>query len=378
MKKTLVALAALATVGAAFAQSSVTLYGRVDEVLANLTQKTNGVRTADNNIGIQMQGGNFFGLTGSRWGMRGTEDLGNGMRANFVLESGFDPSNGNTQQGSPAGARLFGRQLLAGFSGGWGAVDLGRTPGSPYGDILGNSDAQGYGIGPTGYAFNGPANLFGGSAAAVGVHQDSGRQSNSITYTSPTMSGFTGKLQYVLGENKNAGSVGVANGLSSTNYYAGNLQYANGPIYVGFGYERGNAKSLVASGSDSGWDLGGSYDFGPAKLYAVYEGARSNLAPGLAILGSVPQGGAGRDSGYSIGVLVPVGAFSFSTSYARETTKATGAAVQGKNTAYGLQVQYDLSKRTSLYAHYLDGRSVTAAGVSTKNTLLAAGMQIRF
>src|SRR5690606_1129817 len=121
MKKTLLAAALLAGfAGAAHAQSSVTLYGIVD------------VGVGGNKLHDSAAGGDDarYGLmsgvqSGSRWGLRGSEDLGNGLRANFQLESGFDVANGRQGPGSQEG-RLFGRQAWGGLSGAWGEVRAGR------------------------------------------------------------------------------------------------------------------------------------------------------------------------------------------------------------------------------------------------------------
>lgn len=94
---------------------SVTLYGVVDTGIEYL----NHVGTASNSV-VKMA--NLSGTVPSRWGLRGTEDLGNGLKANFVLESGFAPDSGVSNQGG----RLFGRQAWVGLSGNWGQVSLGR------------------------------------------------------------------------------------------------------------------------------------------------------------------------------------------------------------------------------------------------------------
>ena len=138
MKKTLVALAALASVGAAFAQSTVTLYGRVDVALMYIEQKTTTLlqgtqKTATGNPGFAV---NSAGLTGSRWGLKGSEDLGGGLKAIFQLESGFTVDTG----GSGQGGLLFGRQAYGGFEGNWGTFTVGRQY-SPLDTVWGNFDA---------------------------------------------------------------------------------------------------------------------------------------------------------------------------------------------------------------------------------------------
>ena len=109
MKKSLIALAVLAASGAAMAQSSVTLYGRVDASIGSTKDTVSGVSTT------KLFNGSDVGLTGSRWGMKGSEDLGGGLMANFVLENRFNVDDGTT-------AGQFLGDAYVGLSGGFGAV----------------------------------------------------------------------------------------------------------------------------------------------------------------------------------------------------------------------------------------------------------------
>ncbi|WP_427308707.1 porin [Cupriavidus sp. H39] len=125
--KLLSASISLLVSGAASAQSSVTLYGVVDV----------GVEFANHQPGAgdtvaRVSSGN---IAGSRWGIRGTEDLGGGLKALFVLESGFDPDTGKSGQAG----RLFGRSAYVGLVGQWGSILLGRQQGSFF-DFVGNFD----------------------------------------------------------------------------------------------------------------------------------------------------------------------------------------------------------------------------------------------
>jgi len=165
MKKTLIAAALLAGfAGAAQAETSVTLYGIVD--LGVGYQKIKG--------GPGDFDGSKFGLVsgnqnGSRWGLRGTEDLGGGTRAVFTLESGFEANNGRSAQGS----RLFGRQSTVGLANdAWGQLDFGRQTniGSKY---FGSIDPFGAGFGQ--------ANIGAGFSALNTVRYD-----NMIQYQTPT------------------------------------------------------------------------------------------------------------------------------------------------------------------------------------------------
>lgn len=113
MKKSLLALVALgAFAGAAHAQSSVTLYGIIDE----------GFIFNNNAKGVHLYGLSSGVMQGSRWGMRGTEDLGGGLKALFVLENGFNVNTGGLGQGGLE----FGRQAYVGLSSGFGTLTMGR------------------------------------------------------------------------------------------------------------------------------------------------------------------------------------------------------------------------------------------------------------
>ncbi len=123
MKKTFATLALLSA-GTAFAQSNVTVYGLVDASIAN--EKNGGTLAA-----TRLDSGS---QSGSRLGFKGTEDLGNGLKANFVLEAGFNLDDGTSAQGA-----LFGRQAYVGLSGDFGAFNLGRQKAPMY-DVMDKLD----------------------------------------------------------------------------------------------------------------------------------------------------------------------------------------------------------------------------------------------
>lgn len=345
MKKTLVALAALAVVGAASAQSSVTLYGKIDWTLQNATQKTNGVSTAAGNVGAQV---NSAGLSGSRWGMKGSEDLGGGMKAIFDLQNGFNVDSGAAAQGG----LLFGRQAYAGLAGGFGQITAGRQY-SPIDTVWGTYDAQGYTSNSAmNYAWN------------KGVHAEPVRINNSLLYSTPAMGGLSGQIMWAPGEDKNP-----VTRQSASSYTGFLIGYANGPIGLHLGYE--NIKTTAAANASSSlrdWTIGAAYDLGVAKLYGGYQ--------------SATQTGGNDDKGWMLGVGMPLGPVSLNVGYARETHDVTGRAFDGKSTAFGGQVVYSLSKRTNLYADFLSGKTraaaVAAGAPSTKNTIYGVGMRHDF
>jgi predicted porin len=378
MKKTLVALAALAVVGAASAQSTVTLYGKIDVTVQNRTQKQGGVKTPDGNVGLQI---NSAGLSGSRWGLKGSEDLGGGLRAIFDLQNGFSVDTGTLAQGG----RLFGRQAFVGLAGGFGTTTFGRQY-SPWDNSFGTYDAQGYTTNSAmSYAWNGGPGLAVGNQSAAtanfGVHNDVGRINNSVSYTTPNFSGFTIQGMFAPGEDKNP-----VTGQGASKMYGLWANYAAGPLGVSLAYDR---NGLTGAGgvslNNSAWMLVGSYDFGVVKLYGGFERARSNLA-GAALPSNTTNGNAaaftgmpsGTDKGWALGVMVPFGAMSLNLGAAAEKTRITGAAADGKNTAFGGQLVYSLSKRTNMYADFLSGKSRTDANVTTRNTFFGVGMRHDF
>ena len=380
MKKTLVALAALATVGAAFAQSTVTLYGKIDfEVVSKRTTTAAGVTT---NPGLQV---NSAGLSGSRWGMKGSEDLGGGMSAIFDLQGGFAVDTGQTAQcggfnvvsanactianpvvapaagaaatASASAPRIFGRQAFAGLKGGFGQVTVGRQY-APYDNAFGSVDGQGY-----------TANSAMGSVWAAGGHADGGgpgRIDNQVTYFTPAMGGFNAQVSWAPGEN-------AAPGISASRYVGVGLGYGNGPLNVQFATENMRTRSPLAAvvpgtgalGSTSAWILGGSYDLGVAKPYAAY-GRATNAAKTV-------------DKSWSLGVAAPVGPVTLSAGYARETSTLTGAAVSSNSRGWGGQVVYALSKRTNVYSEFMALRATAAgAAASSKASQFGVGMRHDF
>jgi predicted porin len=348
MKKTLVAIAALAVVGAASAQSSVTLYGRIDASIGS-TRTTNNLAGYSSNTlaqgakvdpGVQVRSG---GHTGSRWGMKGTEDLGGGLKANFQLEQGFNVDNGEASS-----TKQFHRQAWVGLSGGFGSLQVGRQY-DPIDNMYGAHDPFGYsGYGAMNYVFNSNCKVGNGGASLPAGQQGPGdcigRQDNSVFYTTPDMGGFSAGLMWAPGENKTTG-------VSAGNMYGLQAAYANGPLNVGGAWQsnklNGNATAV------KNWEIGGSYDLAVAKLFLQFEGSK--------VGGAVDA----KDTGFQIGAVIPLGAPSLMVSYARENQKA-GGNKYATATGLSLMAQYPLSKRTYVYAAYLNGQvDPTAAGVAT-------------
>ncbi|MDD2918925.1 porin [Rhodoferax sp.] len=329
MKKSLIALAVLAASGASFAQSNVTLYGLADIWVGSVKTETAGVSTTQ----TLMESG---GVNSSRWGMKGSEDLGGGLKANFKLEQGFKLDTGAASAG-----QAFSRESYVGFSGGFGEVKLGKVW-TAYDDVSGASDAMfdSGALAPMNIVFR-----------SVGY---SGNPGNTIYYASPSMGGFAAAVSYSLDENV----LGAA-AVSSLN-----LTYGAGPIAVQFGYQ---VEDLDATSDDTKFmRVGGSYDFGMAVAKLTYGKVTD--------VGNVN----GADtSEYQLGVDVPVGpALTVSASYAKSDDNA--AAGDQSRKGYGIAAAYTLSKRTFLYTGYTNNKFSQVSASDDTVSAFAVGVQHKF
>ena len=291
MKKTLIALAAVAATGAAFAQSSVTLYGVADASLAKVTGKSAYLSSAGT-----MNNGT------SRWGVRGTEDLGGGLKAGFNFEQGLSLNDGSL---SKSGAGEFGRAAWMNLSGGFGELRLGRT------------------LNPSFYAAA-AWELTGAANYSVVVSQFGGvlggiRNSSQIAYTTPNMGGFSATVGYVLKGNS-------ADEKAKVDL---NAIYANGPLSVALGYNK-------VQDAEKNVHVGARYNFG------VFTLAGGIIDP------------AGDAKGFTIGGSVPLGPVNLVVDVARDT--------EFKDTDLLVEVKYPMSKRTTAYAAVLrDGKKKNGA-----------------
>lgn len=323
MKKTLIALAVLAASGAALAQSSVTLYGRADVGVGS--EKVSGESST------KMING---GLTTSRWGLRGTEDLGGGLKAHFKFEQRLDLSTGEVQ--SPA----FKGEASMGLMGGFGKLTLGRG-------YTVYDDARALAVSRS--VFD---SLF--TPAGNGVFKSGGdyasRANSQIRYDLPEMAGVYGGLSYAFDQNAEADST----------ISALLVGYKNGPMNVALGYQ--NQKEAA----DKYLQLSGAYDLGAAALSVGYNTRSGTDAKG-------------DDTELTLGVEVPVGsAVKLSVGYANSKTEI-GNATSAKASGFALGATYSLSKRTRLYAGYRDVEVKDGKGkVKSDGSLLALGVRHDF
>jgi predicted porin len=369
MKKSLVALAVLAASGAAMAQSSVTLYGIADVWFGSAS-----VDKGDGKGSLTQTKLDSGGVNGDRWGMKGSEDLGGGLKANFTLESGFSIDSGASAQGG----LLFGRQAWVGLSGGFGTVKFGRMSTAVY-NVAGDSNAVlDSALSPLGNIgrVNDAGNTTWINGAATGTGNTL-RFNNALSYSIPTMGGFNATVQYALGENKTAtASADSAMGLNAT--------YAAGPVGIQAAYQVESCKSAgnlngtaaCAATSDRKFTfLGAEYNLGMAVLKGSY-GQVANIA-----------GRNGADSSeFQIGVDVPVSStLVLSASYAKANDNATQSAVvsaagtgDASRKGYGLGAQYILSKRTFIYGGYESDTQTQSNVADYKHTLFALGVNHKF
>ena len=311
MKKKIIAslpLLAMATTGAAFAQSSVQLYGNIDQAVT--------VVDGENTWSGLNSGGN----KDSYFGLRGTEDLGNGLKAQFVLESGINADTGNGDSGSGVD---FKRRATVGLLGNFGEVNLGRDETAAY------KAMQRYDV------FN-HAGIGGTQSWGLGNNDDK-RKDNLIGYVSPNFGGLTFAANYALGEQSNSTWKTKA-------YYDAAVSYSQGPWSATFAAEQQNNSLL--GGLDTrqrSYALGAGYDFGVVKMVGAYRQTNNQ-----------PQGMADyKDKTYTLGAAAPVGAAGVvKASYNRYERHNMASLDAQKADQFSLGYEHNLSKRTALYGTY--------------------------
>ncbi|MCP5286969.1 MAG: porin [Burkholderiaceae bacterium] len=312
MKKSLLALAALtAFAGAASAQSSVTLYGRVDLSIGK---------------GIGVDSKSLGNGSGSRLGLRGSEDLGGGLSAIFNIEHRFDADTG---AGQGITTRMWGARSLVGLKGGFGQVVLGREYSTAFlGNQLG-ADPWGWDTvvngtldAPAGRGLN--SSITGGAIAKV-------RYDNSITYN-VAAGGFSFGIQ-------TAEQSAPAMDSRPLNFAVG---YAAGPLRATFGYEKtGDA----GTDTEKWMSFNLQYNLGFMKVGGFYG------------TGNTETGNDHRS--YMLTATAPMGAGEFRFSYGKLTNKTADVdAAKG----FGVGYHYSMSKRTTLYADLVRNTGALVGG----------------
>ena len=333
MKKNFMALVCAGLLGmlsafTASAQTNVTLYGLVDY---GYTYRFDG-RGLGGNGGTpssqsQLNGGQS---AENRIGFKGTEDLGNGLKALFTLEQGFNIDTGDQYQSN----KQFSRQAYVGLSGDFGTVIGGRLY-TPHYQFVSSIDPFRAGT------IGSYRNVYSPASALTnyGTLTDPINVDNAVSYTSPTWNGVTGTVFY---SNNVVGQEASASNSGNNTLYGGLVKYETGPIMVGLNYHFGaagtNNPGLKETQSTS---LGGTYDFKVAKVAALYSYntvAYNVAGSGDAILNN-----------YLIGVTAPYGKWTGKASYQySDGNRSAGGDAQ----QLAVGVDYNLSKRTAFYTAY--------------------------
>jgi predicted porin len=318
MKKTLIvaAVSALAATGA-LAQSSVTVYGRLNTTLEE--QKNIGVNGSRS----------VLQNNASRLGFKGVEDLGGGLKAEFLLEHRF-----NSDTGTNSSSAFWAGDAYVGLSGGFGAVKLGRLTSAAY------------------YA---TADYISMHNHDTGTSEDKlytylGQNANTIAYTTPSLGGFTAEA-----------SISAAEGATKNNKVFGlGVNGAIGKLQLGFGYEKNDGDK------DSQFAIRGLYEMGAVTLGAYYQ--RSDVA----VVGT-------RDA-YRVSAMLGMGASEFHVNVGMADDWSNVA--NSDATQYTVGYNYNVSKRTKLYGFYTvvdNSAGLTYFGQNGKKaSSIAAGVRHNF
>jgi len=409
MKKSLIALAALSAVaGAAQAQSSVEIYGILDMSYSQVESKGSGTSVKLNSLGGQNSVNGSGVLNGTRLGFRGTEDLGGGTKAGFVIEYGVNLT------GSEAGGTAANSQATAGTNQG-DKVQLGQTIGNMRQGYVSLQSKLGEVRAGTQYSFmDSTAGEIAGSTAAGGVNNSTGAQSlfktgnqprwsNAVTYYSPKFSGFQVKGGVNFGESLDP----AAQNTTTTSNKVGNgtefaLEYSDAKLRAGYTWMKlkdmpfgaltaavnlvgaandanvpsANATAYAAGLNDLTFNVAGAqYDLGVVKLganWTTYE-KKNNTA----------TAGDLKATHTLLTASVPVSAnLAINAAYVEGDLKYGGVKMY-KTKGYDLIGVYTLSKRTNAYLGYFESQynatgDNTATTFSPKQTQVALGLRHSF
>ena len=338
-KKSLAAIAVLGTAAGFACAADVTLYGVVDQgLIFNKTKvEAAGETTKTNNFGLES------GVSAaSRFGLKGTEDLGNGLKVGFKLENGFNADDGSF--GDDDG-RLFNREASLTLSGDFGALSFGRMGGV-------GSSAGVDSVYATADAFDG------GDNDVLGLAKSS-RYDNMVQYQTPVFSGVQGTFQYSFKNNStDAGREGSA---AADRYMGAAVNGTFGPVQAVLGYEffnyASNGTNVEADVEDGQIVyLGGNYDCGFAKTFVMAQYFKDLNKKQLTAL-DFDAFKSSKDTfeGYGLHLGTQFAAlggdFTFGGYYVDANTVEEDASFERDVAYYGFGAKYEyaLSKRTSLY-----------------------------
>lgn len=296
----------------AVAQGNMSIYGQIDIGVGSEDVGADGTRKTAVLAGTQGQ---------SRFGFRGTEDLGGGLTAMFNFESGFKPDTGETGSATA----LFARRSVVGLAGSFGSMTLGREY-TPIARVAAETDPLEHGF------YGTDLSAFDDNARDRIVR----RASNTVNYQTPLFGGLFGRLVYGFGEQNGAPKLGDLMGLS--------VEYKSGAMYLGAGYHE---VERVATGNDKSYILGAGYKFGDYQVKANY-------------LASDPDGANNKFQQTNLGVSRKVGNRVILTNILQNRDE-TGARANG----FGITYNHFLSKSTNVFTSY---------GVLRNNNLARFGL----
>ncbi|MBV8501630.1 MAG: porin [Paucibacter sp.] len=334
MNKSLVALAVLGTLaGTASAQSSVTLFGVLD---ANV-RFTKGGGNSLNEVGTD-------GQQTSRIGVRGVEDLGGGLKANFFLDSQIQANTGVAGDQTTTPTKFWNRRATVGLSGDFGEFRLGRDKTSVR-NLIDDADAFGtVGLGGVSTVALSALGANTGLVAPAGVATN--RSDNQFRYFLPSnLGGIYGSFDMGYGE-----------GVPGNRYYGGRLGYKEGPLNLSVGMQQSN---VTIPGPKFGMGaVSGSYDFGIAKL---------------TVFGIETKYISRKQDAYGVNVQAPVGNGVVKVQYTNSNTNDIAKAAKFYNAdLVSASYAYNLSKRSQLYGtiSQLDNKGNGTLALNGSNALV--------
>jgi predicted porin len=336
----MVGLAVQGLCGAAYAQNSVTLYGLVD-ITMDISNQGHGT------LARELSGG----MAGSRWGLKGSEDLGGGWKSIFTIESGFGANNGASQQGG----LLFGRQAFVGVSGAPGTLTFGRQY-SP--EFYAFADNDAFNLGMAG----GLSNIWMTSSnqtvtSVTNAYIVTSRTNNSAVYTSPNIYGVTLRAMYAFG--------GVAGSVRDGSTASVAAEFARGPVTFNAGYLRN--VDAEGTGDLIAYTIGGSYTLGSARVFAAY--TRDTDTTESAIKNPKVQFGLAN-----LGLTYQITPFLQALAQVTKIINTSDNLPESQN-AYveSVGLIYSLSKRTLLYSTYAQVQNKHGSTYSLGGALWAGG-----
>jgi predicted porin len=353
MKKSLLALAALSAFAtAAQAQSTVTVYGIVD---AGITETTTDTTASGATTSIKDKTtGNGGAYTSQRLGFRGTEDLGGGLKANFVYEFGLNDNDGvaaDVDSGTDNATPTTTRVATVGLSGSFGALDIGRQT---------TIADKAWGVGDVG-----SGNNFIGRAYTSSGKLNNSRSDRLVNYVSPSFSGLT--IHAAMGERNNeATTVTTADRVKETGF---GVQYSAGALNAMIGYSKEDKTLNSATvATPEQLVIGANYDFKMAKAFVTYAEAEDRSTANAVI---------NDKDVLELGVAIPFGKTTLQLSMFDGENKPTTTTKQDLS-GYQVGVLYALSKRTTAYSVYGADKTETDGQNKTERDQFGFGIRHAF